>query len=449
MNRSFQVLWRFLRRTFSLGGDQERESAIKKEIEHAVEFRGVNVWVLIFAVIVCSIGLNVNSTPVVIGAMLISPLMGPILGIGLALGTVDSKLLRKSAKHFGIMVAVSILASALYFLISPLKAENSELLGRTSPTIWDVLIGFFGGLAGIIATASKERGNVIPGVAIATALMPPLCTAGFGLAIGNARYFWGAFYLFTINSTFICLATLLVVRALRFREKEYVSEELRRRMRIAIGSVVVLLVLPSIYIARNLVRDTLFEQRVERFVETAFQFPEAEVLKYDFKATPEPFIEVTLLGSAIDSATIAALESRLPEFNLQGTRLHIKQGTSHVDFMQLKDKLLEELLMRQQDSLRTRDELIRRLQQDLLGNRLPLVPAEQIAREAAAVDSGVQSIAIGKVPLCDTEGHCTDTIVLAHVRYLRKPAAEDQARLRRWLALRLQADSVVMVVEGQ
>ncbi|RME02243.1 MAG: DUF389 domain-containing protein, partial [Bacteroidetes bacterium] len=176
MEKIFTATWEFLKDRFNLSRDQEKEDQIIDEIEKSVEFRGVNVWILIFAIMVASVGLNVNSTPVVIGAMLISPLMGPIMGVGLALGITDSDLLKKSTKNLAVMVGISIVTSAIYFWLSPLNDENSELLGRTAPTIWDVFIGFFGGMAGIVATASKEKGNVIPGVAIATALMPPLCT---------------------------------------------------------------------------------------------------------------------------------------------------------------------------------------------------------------------------------------------------------------------------------
>ena len=164
-------------------------------IKNNIWFRGPNVWILAFSIVVASVGLNVNSTAVIIGAMLISPLMGPIIGLGFALGTNDVPLLRQAARNLLIMVVISLLASSLFFLVSPLKLVNpTELEARTSPTIYDVLIALFGGLAGIFETSRRERGTVLSGVAIATALMPPLCTAGYGLAHWNMHFFLGALY---------------------------------------------------------------------------------------------------------------------------------------------------------------------------------------------------------------------------------------------------------------
>ena len=187
--------------------DMEDEKEIVEQITSGVSFKGANLWVLIFAIFIASLGLNVNSTAVIIGAMLISPLMGPIIGMGLATGINDFALLRRAAKNFGIATVISILTATIYFLITPLGEAQSELLARTSPTIYDVLIATFGGAAGILALCTKGKGNVIPGVAIATALMPPLCTAGYGLATGHFLYFLGAFYLFFINTVFISLST--------------------------------------------------------------------------------------------------------------------------------------------------------------------------------------------------------------------------------------------------
>lgn len=209
-------MFRFLKRLFNLDPDKIDPSAVVTAISNGIYFRGSNLWILIFAILMASLGLNVNSTAVIIGAMLISPLMGPIMGVGLGLGINNLKLLKDSGKNYLVAIVIGIITSTLYFTLSPVYGTQSELLARTTPTVYDVLIAFFGGLAGIIATSSKEKGNVIPGVAIATALMPPLCTAGYGLAIGNLYYFIGAFYLLFINSVFICLATYIIVRFLRF-----------------------------------------------------------------------------------------------------------------------------------------------------------------------------------------------------------------------------------------
>lgn len=197
----------FIRDIFNLSHDQESHFETIRAIEKGVVYKGINVWTLIFAIFIASVGLNVNSTAVIIGAMLISPLMGPIMGLGLSVGRYDFALLKKSLMNLLVAVVISVTTSTIYFLVSPLNIAQSELLSRTTPTIYDVLIALFGGLAGIVASATKEKGNVIPGVAIATALMPPLCTAGFSIATGNILYFIGSFYLFFINAVMISFAT--------------------------------------------------------------------------------------------------------------------------------------------------------------------------------------------------------------------------------------------------
>lgn len=201
--KRLRAMWRGVRVYFNIMPDKEDEHQIVAQISSGVSFRGANLWVLIFAIFIASLGLNVNSPAVIIGAMLISPLMGPIIGMGLAVGINDVELLKRSARSFGVATLISVLTATAYFLLTPLGDARSELLARTSPTLYDVLIATCGGAAGIIALCTKGKGNVIPGVAIATALMPPLCTAGYGLATGHWLYFLGAFYLFFINTVFI------------------------------------------------------------------------------------------------------------------------------------------------------------------------------------------------------------------------------------------------------
>jgi len=248
--------------------DQVDTVSAAERIKAGIWFKGPNVWILAFAIILASVGLNVNSTAVIIGAMLVSPLMGPIIGLGLSLGTNDLDLLKASAKNLLVMVIISLLASALFFLISPLSLVNpTELEARTSPTIYDVLIAFFGGLAGILENSRKERGTVLSGVAIATALMPPLCTAGYGLAHLNAHFFFGALYLFIINSVFIALATYLMVKYLRFRTVSGIDEATAIKRRNFITAVFVIVLIPSIWSAFNLIRENNFERNVQNFVE--------------------------------------------------------------------------------------------------------------------------------------------------------------------------------------
>ena len=258
---------RILRHYFYLFNDIDTESAAQ-HIKGNIWFRGPNAWILAFAIVLASVGLNVNSTAVIIGAMLVSPLMGPIIGIGLSLGTNDTELLKSAAKNLMVMVIISLTASTLFFILSPLSLVNpTEIAARTSPTIYDVLIAFFGGMAGILEISRKERGTVLSGVAIATALMPPLCTAGYGLAHWNLHYFIGALYLFIINSVFIALATYLMAKYLRFKTVSGISEELAQRRRRVITTVMVIILIPSIWSAFTLIRSNNFERNVQLFVE--------------------------------------------------------------------------------------------------------------------------------------------------------------------------------------
>ena len=234
-----------LQDVFNLAHDQAHPDKIDSVIRANTRVSGTNMWVLIFAIAVASIGLNVNSTAVVIGAMLISPLMGPIVGMGYGLAVGDTTLIRQAARNIIIFVVISLITATLYFLLTPLKEAQSELLARTQPTLWDVLIAFFGGSAGIVAQTRKEGGNAIPGVAIATALMPPLCTAGYGLAHGNWQYFFGAFYLFAINCVFIAFSTLLFSKLLKLPRRGLVKESKRRLHSIIITAVVLAVMMPS------------------------------------------------------------------------------------------------------------------------------------------------------------------------------------------------------------
>ena len=287
-HRSFKVMfvavWRKFKSLLIIHDDTDIEATIAS-IQRSVEFRGVNLWILFFAIIIASIGLNVNSTAVIIGAMLISPLMGPINGIGLAVGTFDMKLLQRSIRNLGIMVVISLLASTVYFVLSPLSDAQSELLARTRPTIFDVLIATFGGLAGIVAASRKEQPfTVISGVAIATALMPPLCTAGFGLATLQFKYFFGAFYLFFINSFFIALATFLMVRYLKFPISKFVDPRREKIVKRSIMFFTILVMVPSLFTAISVVKESAFNSQAIKFVNDLQKndiLKDSQIISYD------------------------------------------------------------------------------------------------------------------------------------------------------------------------
>lgn len=257
-----------LLRFIDLHNGEDAKEKVLENVTSNISFRGSNLWILACAIVVASVGLNVNSTAVIIGAMLISPLMGPIVGAGFALGTYDFALLKKSLKNLLIATLVSLSVSFIYFLLSPFKDAQSELLARTSPNIYDVLIAFFGGLVGVIAITRVEKGNPIPGVAIATALMPPLCTAGYGLAIGNLSYFAGALYLYSINCFFICISTFFIVKYLKYPKVKFVDKGREKRITRTITLLIMVMIIPSFYLAYVLLQQKKYTQLVDHFINT-------------------------------------------------------------------------------------------------------------------------------------------------------------------------------------
>ncbi len=296
---------------FRLGSEREDVEKVIENVDSGVEFKGTNLWILVFAIFIASLGLNVNSTAVVIGAMLVSPLMGPIIGLGMGMAINDLALLRKAWFSWAFAAVVGLATSTIYFSLSPLTEASSEILARTSPNIYDVLIALFGGFAGILAVASKKKANVIPGVAIATALMPPLCTAGFGLANWNFTFFGGAMYLFVINTVFIALATLVTARFLSFPYKhlpEVRDEVIANRI---VWGVVLITLLPSIYFGYDIVQQNRFRQRANRFVDNEAVFPNDYLLKKTIDPKKHR-ITLTYGGEYIAETEIEALRSKLP-----------------------------------------------------------------------------------------------------------------------------------------
>jgi len=300
---------------------------IHDTIQKDVIFKGTNLWILVFAILVASVGLNMNSTAVIIGAMLISPLMGPIIGMGYSIATYNFELLRKAIKNFSFAVIASLIASTLYFTISPISTAHSELLARTSPTIYDVLIALFGGLAGIVAISSKQKGNVIPGVAIATALMPPLCTAGYGLATAQFNFFFGAFYLFTINTVFIALASMLISQMLRFPIRQPISEKQKKTVNRIITSVIIIVLFPSVYFGYLLVQKERFVSNATEFVRNVSFIGGNYLLKNEIDPDTRT-IKLIYGGSGLTDKQQSDLKSRTETFSIQGAVIDIQQGLS-------------------------------------------------------------------------------------------------------------------------
>lgn len=299
--------------------------AIHSSIVKDIAFRGTNLWILMFAIIVASVGLNMNSTAVVIGAMLISPLMGPINGMGYSIATYDIALFKRAVKNFSFAVIASLVASTIYFTLSPISTAHSELLARTSPSIYDVLIALFGGLAGIIAISSKQKGNVIPGVAIATALMPPLCTAGYGLATFQMNFFFGAIYLFTINTVFIALASLFVSQLLKFPIRTLVDERKKRRVNQYISTVIAIVFLPSIYFGYTLVVKEKFTENATKYISNVSLLDDIYLLKSNIDTKNES-ISLVYGGNSMDDETRQSIIDKAKDFNLDKAQILVRQG---------------------------------------------------------------------------------------------------------------------------
>jgi uncharacterized hydrophobic protein (TIGR00271 family) len=310
---------------FNLKNELEDFDLIHSSIERDIVFKGTNLYILIVAIFIASLGLNMNSIAVIIGAMLISPLMGPINGIGYSIATYDFLLLRKSLKNFGFAVLASLVTSTIYFAISPISTAYSELLNRTSPTIYDVLIAFFGGCAGIIAITNKHKGNVIPGVAIATALMPPLCTAGYGLATIQYQYFFGAFYLFTINTVFIALSSTIVTKVLKIPIRTIVETENRKKVARWITVIITITVVPSLYFGYLLVQKEKFIDSANRYIRTVNVYNENFLLRNEIDPINKT-VSLIYGGNSFSEKDMEFIRDRARDFGIEKDSVRIKQG---------------------------------------------------------------------------------------------------------------------------
>lgn len=324
------ILYKILDFINLYSGEEDRQKVLEN-VKSNISFRGSNFWILACAIVIASVGLNVNSTAVVIGAMLISPLMGPIVGAGFGLGIYDFELLKKALKNLLIATIVGLFVSTIYFYLSPFKDTQSELLSRTSPNIYDIFIAFFGGLVGVIAITRVEKGNPIPGVAIATALMPPLCTAGYGLAIGNFSFFFGAIYLYTINCVFICIATFFIVKYLKYPQAKQVDEKREKRVRFAMTSIILVLIIPSVYFAYVLIEERKFNQKVEVFINDEFTSKGYTILYKKIKTNIIPKrIELVFLSKKTSKDELKILNQRLKTYGIESTELKIRQDTTDI-----------------------------------------------------------------------------------------------------------------------
>lgn len=402
---------------------------IIESIFKSSNFSGTNFWALVSAIIIASVGLNTGSTAVIIGAMLISPLMGPIMGLGLGLSIFDTSMLRRSLRNFGLMVGISILASTFYFFVSPLKVENSELLARTYPTIWDVLIAIFGGIAGMIGSSRKEKTNIIPGVAIATALMPPLCTVGFGLANQNWPFFFGALYLFAINTLFIAWATYIISNLMKINQYNPVPARQPKMIRRLLSFIVLAMVLPSIYLAYLFMQETLFKQRAASFIAEEMQSSSTFILNKDINAKKRE-LTLYLMGESIDSLKKAELYDRFKRLNQGNGTLRLIQEDSKAEIMAgLKDEKkgpFAEIMLQKQ--------VIDSLKGIIDGFQNQPYEETEMAQELQVFVPGVK-----RLLLHNTLPGKPDEVIIGSAEQLSE---EHKNQCRLWLYRRMQNDSL-------
>lgn len=415
-------------------GEEKRESVLEN-IKQSISFRGSNLWILACAIVIASVGLNVNSTAVVIGAMLISPLMGPIVGAGFALAVFDFELLKRCGKNLLIATIVSLVVSAIYFFISPFKDAQPELLARTSPTIYDVLIAFFGGLVGVIALTRVEKGNPIPGVAIATALMPPLCTAGYGLAMGNFSYFFGAFYLYSINCFFICIATYFIVRYLKYTPVKFKNIRFEKQIRYGISFLLVLMIVPSFYLAYNLLKEKQFHDNVSKFIENEFTANGYPIIFKEIKYNTSPKkIELAFLSKRFSNEEEKQLNHRLNQYQIFNTSLIIKQGTQD-----LKKEILNELGT-QNKALSEKDIIINNLQNEIKEFKFD---DTETYKEIGILFPEAKNVSIGKFLLFpNSDSAKIETVVLFHHQ---EKEEIDTLKLKKWLIQKLSTNNIKLV----
>jgi uncharacterized hydrophobic protein (TIGR00271 family) len=437
---------RSVRELLSLSADQAPPRAIDAAIRDNAQVGGTNLWVLVCAIVVASVGLNVNSAAVIIGAMLISPLMGPIIAIGYGAGIDDHALMRQSLRNLAVFVAISLLASTGYFLVTPLAEAHSELLARTSPSIWDVAIAFFGGAAGMIGLTRRGQGTLIPGVAIATALMPPLCTTGYGIATGQPEFFVGAFFLFLINCVFIGLATLAITRLLRLPRHAYPDERTQRRARVAIYAMVLLTLVPSIWMATHLVREEAFRSRADRVVtELNAAEPGLTVLARTIDARQRG-VAVTVIGGAATEDLEARIETRLRDVGIDDATVSVRRVEAEgIDLAAISGELRSAAVRDAIAAVEARSTKLAEAETQLA--RLNTAIAE-LARVQAEI--GAQLPAVSRAIVTGSLREGPDGMrrlyVLVALVDIGDTLPLDLERVRRWLRARLPGAEIEMLV---
>lgn len=442
-----QTLWQIIKRYFNVLPDKDGEKYVIKQITNGINFQGSNLWILIFAVFIASLGLNVNSTAVIIGAMLISPLMGPIIGMGLALGIADLDLFKQSIKNYLVSTFISVVTATIYFTLSPITNAQSELLARTSPTLYDVLIALFGGAAGFLATSTKGRNNVVPGVAIATALMPPLCTAGYGLAVQNTSYFFGAFYLYFINTVFIAFTTCLGVRFLHFHRKQFINREKMRRVNLYIVSIIIITIIPASYMTWNIIKQSVFENNIENFITKELNYSGTNILshQYDLKTKT---LHVVAVGNPISTDSIAKAQKMMTDYQLDGYALKVIQGSNSDSLLLLQHKNKGQLMVGEKNTAEWQELAYRNdvLQKQLNSYTHYPVLANDMKEELKVVCPEAKSIMLSKASESFVDSASIKNYIVAVVKTNKTLAQDNRKQLYDWLKVKVKSDSLELII---
>lgn len=434
-----QNLTTLIRDTLNLNDHIDTETA-ERSIRNNIEFKGPNAWILAVAVIIASVGLNVNSTPVVIGAMLISPLMGPIFGIGLGMGVNDIQLMKSSGKNLLVMVTISLAVALLYFLITPLSLSNpTELLARTSPTFYDVLIALFGGFAGILEQCRKEKGTVFSGVAIATALMPPLCTAGYGLASGNFTHFLGAIYLFVINCTFIMLATYAGVKYFRFRPTEYQDETIGRKTKRITSTLIIIFIIPSIWSAVLLIQQNNFDVNARSFAEHRNTYGKS--ILYDYRIDHNDGTKLTLFftGETLSERGLDEVYSVASDFDIEKEQIEIRDYATEERqdmsaFRDMYEKKESIISAKEQEIILLKNELDKIKNND--------IEYDKISKEIFSIKSSISGVSITKGHLYNRDSTSRRDVISVVVSSVDSIGNIELEELKEWLKVRTNTESI-------
>ena len=441
-----------LRNLLSLKSDKAPEEETIERIRAGIDFKGANLWVLIFAIFVASLGLNTNSAAVIIGAMLISPLMGPIVGMGLGVGINDFEMLKRAFKSFTIASIFSVLTATFYFSITPIAEAQSELLARTSPTIYDVLIALFGGLAGIVALCSSGQrgGNVIPGVAIATALMPPLCTTGFGIATGNWLYAAGAFYLYIINSFFISCATFIGVNIMNFKKKVFVDKQREKHVKQIIISIAVLTMIPATYLTYTLVKENIYTTKVNSFINHNIASDRTQIISKEIDYNQQS-VRVITIGEEIPEEEIGRIRNRLERYGLEDVELSIVQGTKNLTASELKTMLIDPM-SKQADKnaqlLANEQQKVALLEKELTPYRFTEQQARQISAEIQPLFPEVNRVSMSQsISYATADSAQQDTLLLVLLTLNDQLSEKDNEKLQGWLNAKFKSQKIKVITE--